>query len=127
MPGRIVVSYNEAKDYVLFDWTSFNVTLDEIRRIHEQALAVARRHNCRNYIADTRKVTNALRPDIIAWWGTTWVPTLSRYGLRCIITVPPAGAIASMSTDSWQREVVDGITMINASSLADAEATLAKV
>jgi hypothetical protein len=126
-PGKITVSYNAAKDYVLFDWTSFNVTLDEIKAVHEDALATAKRHNCRNYIADTSRVTNALRQEIIAWWGTTWVPTLATFGLRTIVTVPPSSAIATMSTGSWQRQVVNGIAMLNAASLAEAEATLAKV
>jgi hypothetical protein len=125
--GYLVISYDATKDYILFDWTSFNVTLDEIKMAHQKALETAKRHNCRNYVADTSKVTNALRQDIISWWGSTWVPILAAFGLRAVITVLPKSALANMSTSSWQRQVVDGIQMINVASRADAESALAKV
>ena len=125
--GYLVISYDPAKDYILFDWTSFNVTLDEIKTAHEKALEAAKRHNCRNYVADTSKVTNALGQDIIAWWGSTWVPVLAKFGLRAVITVLPKSALANMSTSSWQRQVVDGIQMMNVASRADAESALVKV
>jgi hypothetical protein len=123
-PGYLVVSYNAAKDYILFDWANFNVTLDEIKVAHLKALEAAKRHDCRHYVADTSKVTNALRQDIISWWGSVWVPTLARFGLRSVVTVLPKSAVATMSTNSWQRQVVDGIQMINVASRADAESVL---
>jgi hypothetical protein len=126
-PGYLVISHNAAKDYILFDWTSFNVTLDEIKMAHEKALEAAKRYNCRHYVADTSKVTNALRQDIIAWWGSTWVPTLAKFGIRTVATVLPKSAVATMSTTSWQRQVVEGIQMINVASRAEAESALAKV
>jgi hypothetical protein len=125
--GYLVVSHNAAKDYILFDWTNFNVSLDEIKVAHEKALEVAKRHNCRHYVADTSKVTNALRQDIISWWGSTWVPTLAKFGLRTVATVLPKSAVANMSTNSWQRQVVDGIEMINVGSRAEAESALTRV
>jgi hypothetical protein len=126
-PGIVTVSYNARRNYVLFDWTSFAVTLDEIRTLHAAALAAAQKHNCRTYVAETAKVTNTLRQDVIEWWGTVWVPRLAEAGLRAIITVQPTSAIASLSTRSWQRTVVEGITMINVGSLPDAEAALASL
>src|SRR4051794_33662303 len=110
-PGYITVTYHPTGDYVLFDWTNFMVTLGEIQTIHEKALSAARRHNCRNYIADTVQVTTTLRPEVVAWWGTTWVPVLAEFGLRAIVTVLPKSALATLSTGSWQREVVGGISM----------------
>jgi hypothetical protein len=126
-PGRVVVSYDDRKGYVLFDWSSFNVTLEEIRLLHQRALDGAKRHNCRTYVADTSKVRNALPQNVIAWWSDTWVPVLATYGLRSIVTVLPTSAVANMSTTNWQRQVVDGIAMINVASLADAELAIAAV
>jgi hypothetical protein len=126
-PGRVVVSYDARKDYVLFDWSSFNVTLDEIQTLHQKALDGAKRHNCRTYIADTSKVRNALPQDVVGWWSGTWVPVLAGYGLRTIVTVLPTSAVANMSTTSWQRQVVDGIATINVTSLAEAESAIVTV
>jgi len=120
-PGHLVVSHNRAKNYILFDWTNFNVTLEEIRSAHSQALEAAKRTNCHTYIADTSKVANTLRQDVIEWWGGTWVPQLARYGLKSIITVVPERALAKLSTNTWQRQVVSGIAMTNVSTLAEAE------
>ena len=88
---------------------------------------MAKRHNCRHYVADTSKVTNVLRQDVIAWWGSTWVPALAKFGLRAVITVLPKSAVANMSTGSWQREVVGGIQMMNVASRAEAESVLTGV
>ena len=62
IPGYIQVSYDEAKDYVLFDWTDFTVTLDQIKAIHEKALAAAQQKHCSYYGAETSKVKTVLRP-----------------------------------------------------------------
>jgi hypothetical protein len=121
-PGYLVVSHNRAKNYILFDWTNFNVTLDEIRSAHDQALEAARRADCRTYIADTSRVANTLRQEVVDWWGATWVPELAKFGLKSIVTVVPERALAKLSTTTWQRQVVAGIAMTNVSSMAEAEA-----
>jgi hypothetical protein len=90
-----VVSHNRTKNYILFDWSNFNVTLAEIQAAHAKALDAARRTSCHTYIADTSRVANTLRQDVIEWWGGTWVPELARYGLRSIVTVVPDRALAS--------------------------------
>ena len=126
-PGHITVSHNAAKNYILFDWQSFRVTIEEITTLHTQALDLAKQHSCYHYVAETSRVTNALRQDVVAWFGGTWMPTLAAYGLRAIVTVVPTSAIAMMSTSSWQRQTVSGIDMINVGSLVDAESTLAKL
>jgi hypothetical protein len=120
-PGYLVISHNRAKNYILFDWTNFNVTLDEIKSAHTKALETARRTGCRTYIADTSKVANTLRQEVIDWWGSTWVPELSNFGLRSIVTVVPERALAKLSTNTWQRQVVAGIAMTNVASIAEAE------
>lgn len=120
-PGYLVVSHSRTGNYILFDWTDFNVTLDDIKQAHARALDVARRNSCHTYIADTSRVANALPPEVIEWWGGTWVPELARYGLKSIITVVPERALAKLSTNTWQRQVVNGIAMSNVSTLAEAE------
>jgi hypothetical protein len=127
-PGYITISYNPDKKYVLHDWTSFLLTLDEIRPAFQTTLDFARRHGVYHYIAETSRVTDTLRQDVLDWWGTTWVPTLAKYGLKAIITVvPTSSALARLSTKRWQGQVVDGITMANAASLAEAERMLDQI
>ena len=123
-PNVIVVSHNPDKNYILFDWTNFGVSLEEIKALHTAALDVAKRLGCHDYVAETSKVTNTLRQDVVAWFGDTWLPVLTKFGLRNIVTVVPKGAIATLSTKSWQRQIVGGINVINVASLADAEAAL---
>jgi hypothetical protein len=122
--GHIEVTYNERKRYVLFHWTSFYVTLDEIQELHRKALDFARTQRCVDYVADTLKVTNALPQPVVQWWGETWVPTLSAYGLRSIITIVPKAAMAMLSTHRWQKHVKSGIAMANVNSRLEAESML---
>lgn len=123
--GYIQVRYQPEKDYIIFDWTNFLVTLAEITELHTRALAAAREKGCYYYIAETSRVTNMLRPEVIRWWADDWVPRLNDAGLKAIITVVPSVALAAMSTHSWQAQVIGSITMLNARSLPDAEALLA--
>lgn len=121
IPGYIQVSYDEAKDYVLFDWTDFTVTLDQIKAIHEKALAAAQQKHCSYYVAETSKVKTVLRPEVVAWFGE-WFPKMVAGNIRTIVTVVPSSALANLSTRSWQSEVVGTITMRNTASLKEAEA-----
>lgn len=123
--GYIQVRYQADKDYIIFDWTNFLVTLAEITELHHKALDAARANGCWYYVAETSRVTNMLRPEVIRWWADDWVPRLNEAGLKAIITVVPSVALAAMSTHSWQAQVVGSITMLNARSLSDAEALLA--
>lgn len=121
VPGYIRVSYDEAKDYVLFDWTDFAVTLDQIKAIHEKALAAAQQKHCSYYVAETSKVKNVLRQDVVAWFGE-WFPKMAAGNIRAIATVIPSSALANLSTRNWQSEVVGSITLKNTANLAEAEA-----
>lgn len=123
-PKYIQVVYHPDKGYILFDWVDFLIPLQDIQELHAKALAVAEEKGCYHFVAETSKVTNALRPDVIEWWSDVWVSKLVAAGLRAVITVVPSTAFAAMSTHSWQSQVVDGILMQNVKSLADAEAVI---
>jgi hypothetical protein len=125
-PGYLTVSHNSEKNYILFDWTNFGVSLEEIKEAHKKALDTAKISRCYSYIAETSKVKNALSQEVLAWFGT-WVPVLNQYGLKEIITVVPASAVAKLSTSSWQKNVVAGISMVNVKTLEEAEATLNQI
>jgi hypothetical protein len=121
--GHVVVSHARKANYIHFDWSNFYVTLDEIKTLHAAALERARASECFYYVADTAKVKNALRQDVIQWWGEVWVPILAKYGLKAIITVVPQAALAQLSTKRWQGHVmVQGIELVEVTSLTEAEA-----
>jgi len=122
-PGFIEVVHRAAGGYILFDWTSFMVTLEEIQELHRKALEGLHQHRCPYYVAETSKVRNVLRQEVIEWWQG-WVPKLVTGGLRAIVTVVPASAIASLSTRSWQAEINNGIVLKNVRSLAEAESSI---
>ncbi len=122
-PGYLTVTHNSEKNYIMFDWTNFCISLEDIKEAHKKALDAAKMQRCYNYIAETSRVKNALSQDVLTWFGT-WVPVLSNYGLKAIITVIPASAVASLSTTSWQKNVVGGISMVNVKTLSEAEAAL---
>jgi alkylhydroperoxidase family enzyme len=120
-PKYIQVVYHPDKNIIVFDWTDFLVTLQEIQELHEKALKIAQENGCYYYVAETSKVTNMLRPEVIKWWADIWVPKMVSAGLKAIVTVVPSSAIAAFSTHGWQAQVLDGITMANVRSFADAE------
>ena len=123
-PGYIRVYYRPDTNDIVFDWTNFLVTLEEIKELHQKALATAQEKQCFYYIAETSKVATTLRPEVIKWWADEWVATMASAGLQGIITVVPKGAIAALSTHSWQAQVINGIKMKNVKSLAEAETVI---
>jgi hypothetical protein len=120
-PGFLQISHRADGGYILFDWTSFMITLDDIQQAHHKALTGAQQHDCWFYLADSSKVRNVLRQEVIDWWGKIWIPKLSSSKLRAILTVVPTSAIATLSTRSWQAEVSGGIVMKNAKNLVEAQ------
>ena len=125
VPNFIQVSYSPGKDYILFDWTDFLVTLEQIKVIHQKALDVAVQKQIYFYVAETSKVNSVLRSEVIKWWGEEWVPKLTAAGLKAIVTVVPMKVgLASISTHNWQVQVVGSIVMKNVRSLAEAESYL---
>jgi hypothetical protein len=126
-PGCVQISYLPDKNIILLDWDTFGITRDELGELHEKALQTARANNCHYYLADTSRVRDAFDVDIVKWWGTVWVPKLVKGGIRGIVTVAPASAIATMSTRSWQSQLVAGIFTKNVQSRASALATIAEL
>ena len=120
----IKVVYHPDKNYIVFDWTDFLVTLDEIRELHEKALNVALLKKCYFYIAETSKVRSVLRQEVIRWFGDVWVPKLVAAKIKAIVTVVPTSSLAKLSTRSWQAVVLDGIMMKNVKNVAEAEAAI---
>jgi hypothetical protein len=125
-PNFIQVVYYPEKNYIVFDWTDFLVTLEDIQELHTKALATAQANNCYYYIADTSKVHTVLRQEVLRWWGDVWVPRLTEAGLKPV-TVVPTSALGLLSTRSWQADVVGGITMINVKTFAEAETAVRKL
>jgi hypothetical protein len=122
IPNYIRVSYDESKDYVLYDWSDFQITLDQIKIAFEKALAMAKLKRCYYFVAETSKVRTILRPEVLKWWGETWMPKVEEAKIRAVVTVVPPTAVARLSNRSWQAEVVGSITMKNVSTLIEAEA-----
>lgn len=121
-PAHIIVSHEPKLNYIHFDWSNFYVTREEIEELHRAALAYARARRTVYYVANTSKVQNALRQDVVQWWGEEWVPVLTEYGLRGIFTVVPRAALAQFSTRRWQGHASQqGIEMVDVGSLAAAE------
>lgn len=120
-PHYIQVVYHPDKNFIVFDWTDFMVTLNEIKELHEKALITAQEKNCYYYIAETSKVRTVLRQQVISWWGEVWVPKLVEAGLQAIVTVVPTSTLATLSTYDWQGVVVSGIMMKNVKDFAEAE------
>lgn len=119
-PGIISLEYHKDRGFVVFNWTSFNIMIEDIRRIFPKALELTRQGKAYYYIAETSKVKNVLQKEIIDWWGNVWVPKLVQAGLKGIVTVVPSSALATASTNTWQAEVVNGITMKNVKSFVEA-------
>lgn len=122
--SRVQVRHHEQDGYIVFDWSSFTIKLHEIEHAHEAALAAAQNERCLYYLADTSKVRDVLPQDVIQWWGRIWVPKLGQAGLRAIVTVTPTSALAALSTRSWQAEVIEGITVLNVPTFAQADAAI---
>jgi hypothetical protein len=124
IPSYVRLSYNSEKNYILFDWTDFDVTLDEIKVLHQKALDTALQTGCFYFIAETSKVKTILRKEVVRWFGEVWVPKLAAAGLKAIVTVVPDIGLATLSTRHWQAGVVASIKMKNVTNLAEAEAFL---
>jgi hypothetical protein len=119
-PNRVQVRHCAQGGYIIFDWSSFAISLHEIQTLHAKALEAVVEERCFFYIADTSKVRDVFPQEVIEWWGRTWVPELRKAGLIAIVTVVPSSALAALSTRSWQAEVLDGISMLNTANLANA-------
>jgi hypothetical protein len=126
-PNCLKISYNPEKNYVICNWDNYTISLEEIKEGFQKALDAAKANKCYFYIAETSKVKNVIRQEIIEWWGGTYIPELVKYGIKAIVTVVPSSALATLSNKDWQKQVIGGIAMFNVKTLAEAETELAKL
>lgn len=126
-PGYLTVSHDPAKNFILFDWESFNIPLKDIKDAHAQAQSAMVKKRCYNFVADTSKVRQALSQEIISWWEKTQFPNYVKSGLKSIVTVLPASAIANLSTKAWQSSTVNGIYIKNVKSRDEAASEIRKL
>ena len=119
-PGIVTVSVKLTDGYVFFDWKSFMIELEDLKKMHISALNAAKKYNCMHFIGNTSEVRTAMAFDLIDWFGKEWVPKLVTEGLKSVITIVPKSAIASMANKRWQREMVEGIAMVNVSDMYEA-------
>jgi hypothetical protein len=122
--GFLKLNYIPEKGYIVFAWEDFSISLAEIKKAHEAALAVAVERGCFGYIADCSRARDSLLPEVILWWRKTWMPKLAAAGIRKIVTVESRSVLSSLSNRNWQRDEGSGIEMVNVGSLAAAEAAL---
>ena len=115
------VFHNREKNYLLFKWKSFRISLAEIQEMHREILDYAVANNCEILVAETSKTTSALGEDIIQWWRTVWVEKLVESGIKLIITILPRDILAQQSTFDWQNAGFRKTIMFNVLSLEQAE------
>jgi hypothetical protein len=119
-PGFLRVVFVEDAEYFVFEWEDFSISLEEIRRAHAAALTAAVAKTCFRYIAQCARARDSLLPEVVVWWRRTWVPGLIAAGVRRIVTVVPSSTLAALSNRDWQRELQDGLELINVGSLDEA-------
>ncbi len=108
--------------YILFDWESFSISLEGIKKAHQVALDNLLKNGYKTYVAETSRVKTALSQDILTWWEKEWIPKLDKNGLKLVVTVLPTTALANLSTKSWQKPVeIGNIHSKNVLSLEEAE------
>jgi hypothetical protein len=123
-PGYLRVLYVEGKSYIVFAWEDFSIPLDQLKKAHEIALSFAGKQKCPRYIADCSRARDSLLPEAIVWWRSEWVPRLIASSLNRIITIVPSSTLAALSNRDWQRDLNEGMELVNVESLAEAEAAL---
>jgi hypothetical protein len=123
-PGFLVVRYEQEKDYILFRWSDFSISFEDLVRAHEAALKTAVERACSCYLADCSYARDTLSPEIVVWWRETWLPKMVASGVRVIVTVESTSTLASLSNRNWQRESGTGMKILNVPSLSEAEAAL---
>ena len=120
-PGIVQVTHHPVWNLIALDWDSFSISLDDLKDLHQKTLDVACEKQCYYFVAETSRVRTVFSEDCITWWVNEWVAKLSAAGLKAIVTVVPESALATMSNNAWQSEVVvAGITMKNVKNWLEA-------
>jgi hypothetical protein len=107
-------------EYFSFEWEDFSISLSEIKKAHAAALDAARARRCFRFVAQCARARDSLLPEVIVWWRKVWVPELIAAGVSRIVTVVPSSTLAALSNRDWQRELQDGLELVNVTSLQDA-------
>jgi hypothetical protein len=103
--GFVVVSYNPTKNFIVFDWTRYFVTLEEIKELHTKALEFARIKGVKTFVADTVKVKDVFLEECTDWFAKVQIPRLSEAGIKRIVTITPETALGRLSTKTWQAKI----------------------
>ena len=123
-PGFLTITYKENPGYVYFAWEDFSISLDDCVDAFARAEKVIVERAVFHIISDTANVKQALRPEVARWWGETCMPSLARCGVKLIVNVVPASAIAEPSAKGSPTHVVNTIVMQKARSVSEAESLL---
>lgn len=105
---------------VVFNWTRFAISLEDIKKAHYAALEVVKAKGYETLIADTGNVAGVLFPDVVAWWEGEMIGKYVDAGIRQVLTVVPKSALGRLSTKDWQKQVVGKLSTLNVKSLDDA-------
>ena len=123
-PGFLRVVFDADAEYFSFEWEDFSISLAEIKKAHKAALSAAVAKACFRYVAQCARARDSLLPEVVFWWRSEWVPKLIAAGVSRIVTVVPSSTLATLSNRDWQRELQDGIEIINVASFEAALAAL---
>jgi hypothetical protein len=120
--GYVKVYANNDLKYILFDWESFNISLEDMKNSFEKSLQYMIKNDIKTYIAGSGNVKNALSQDILKWFEGEWIPTMNKNGIELVVTILPKSSIGNLSTKSWQKPVdVGNIRLVNVLSMEEAE------
>lgn len=122
-PDYVEITYNSAKNYVLFSWTNATIPFESIKEAHLKAFEVEKEKGVSCVIADCTNMKYSFTTEITDWFASEMMPRLSKEaGIKRIITVLNDSAISKMNAKSWQK--ANDIDLPNVGSLAEAEKLL---
>jgi len=113
VPDTLDVFHDDQEKYIILKWTSFDISLEEIKKMHAEILTYAVSQRCYIFVADTSKTISALSESILKWWNDEWINTLVKNGIEMIITILPMNAKTQLSTLQWQKGNYGTIRMEN--------------
>ena len=119
-PKFVKVTYNQFKNYILFDWSNMAISLEELKELHTKASDVVKKRGVKTLVAETSKATSILFPQCIEWWSNEQVPAYDEAGINSIITVKGGNALTRLTNKSWQG-ATGGIDIYEVPTLVDAE------
>jgi len=119
---NVKVYYSSLKNYIMFEWQKYYMSLDELKEPFAAALSTAKAKGVKTYATDVRNVKDVLSPECLNWWINEHVPVLSGMGLKRILTVPPIVALGRLATNTWQKkEKKTEVQMLNGIECIDVQ------